>query len=314
MVNATADDVLAYLIPPKRPDAKYREWKAARAPNQEDIELARKALEYAQTDLRARNDLNDYLYNLSVACSQGTVTSKLAGITASLIAHYVKEVERRTLNEFMAKKLAASTYAGTVGKHHIFLGCKVLQVIQIDSDFGTSLLHKMVDSEGHALTWFSHKDSLGVGAEVNLVATIKKHEEYKGTKQTVITRAVVLDEAGLKANQERLAKEAAKAAREAALTPEERATKKAKNAAAAAKRAATQEENEKWTTWCRCGFLKKDCRGNEGHGGYGSWDHQDIDYDNKADARELPDYLAFVAAAITNQGDEQRWTRGTTST
>ena len=306
MVNATADDTLLFLTPKMRsPKAagEFRVWKAARQPTEEDRELARAALEYARTELRGKADLNDYLHNLMVACSQGTVTHKLAGITASLVSHYIKEVERRTLKEVMAKKLAASTHAGVVGKHMIFMGCKVLQVIQIDSDFGTSLLHKMVDAEGHALTWFSHKESLGVGAEVNLVATVKAHQEYKGTLQTVITRVVVLDEAGLKANQERLAKLAAKEAKLAAMTPEQLEARKAKNEAAAAKRAATQEENDKHRTWCHCGFLKKDCRGNDGndgHGGYGSWEHQGIDYSNKADARDLPDYQAFVAAAMVS--------------
>lgn len=308
MFNATADNVWHFLAPGKMgalEAEKYRVWKAERTPTQDDIELARKALEYAREDLRGRTDLNDYLHNLMVACSQETVDAKLAGITASLVAHYIKEVERRTLREVEAKKLAASTYAGNPGDRLVFTGCQVLKVIQVQSDFGESLLHKMVDSEGHALTWFSSGKNLGVGATVNLIATVKKHEEYQGVKQTLINRAEVLDEAGLKVEQEKATKKAAKAAKVAAMTPEQVAAKKAKSEAAAAKRTAAQAEHAANTTWCRCGLLKKDCPVEVAAADWSYFTFEEAGVvhgiaTGHDDARKMPDYPAKLEAAIVS--------------
>lgn len=305
MINATADNVWTYLVPPKCEGADlaaYKKWKAEREPTAEDRELARKALEYAREELRNRPELNDYLHNLMVSCSQTSITAKLAGITASLISHYVKEVERRTLKEVEAKKLAASTYAGTVGDRLIFRGCRVLHVIQLEGNFGTTLLHKMVDAEGHALTWFSSGESLGVGAEVDLLATVKNHEEYKGVKQTVVSRGVVLTGEDLKREEAKQAKKVAKAAAEAALTPEQRQAKADKAAARKAKADATAAENKLHRTWCSCRLLMKDCPVHVNHVPDTYYSYKDgvhnLDWTNRQDAREQPDYQERLAKAV----------------
>lgn len=65
------------------------------------------------------------------------------------------------------------------------------------SDYGTTILYKFRNADGNLLVW---KSSTGIwhdgdlvdnGVRVTLKATIKEHTEYKGEKQTMITRAKV---------------------------------------------------------------------------------------------------------------------------
>lgn len=59
----------------------------------------------------------------------------------------------------------------------------------IDSFYGTSLLLTFEDEEGNILTWFTKSEpAVEKGEGVILTGTFKKHEEYNGVKQTVITR------------------------------------------------------------------------------------------------------------------------------
>ena len=70
---------------------------------------------------------------------------------------------------------------------------KVLEPVNFHA--GPSVLHKMVDPNGNIATWFaSNGNQLDVGATYRVKATVKKHEEYKGTQSTVLTRCSVMEE------------------------------------------------------------------------------------------------------------------------
>jgi hypothetical protein len=56
----------------------------------------------------------------------------------------------------------------------------------------TMYLHKFVDADGNILVWKTGS-GLGIeaGSKIKLVGTVKDHSEYKGTKQTVLTRCKI---------------------------------------------------------------------------------------------------------------------------
>lgn len=218
-MTATADMAFMFECPPHfgpGQDKARREFEAARlahTPTDADKALVAAALTYAETSLAGKMEGNDYLYNLWVACNQSTVTAKLAGIAGSLISHYIKEVERATLHELETRRTADSKHVGTVGERRFFK-VTTLKVITVDGQFGTTCIHKMVDADGNLLVWFAtgSADNLETGKEVWLKATVKKHDTRDGKLQTVINRAEVWPEELVKAEQEKLAKKAAKAA------------------------------------------------------------------------------------------------------
>ena len=53
-----------------------------------------------------------------------------------------------------------------------------------------SYLTKFHDAEMNVYVWFASKPLIE-GNEYRLRATVKEHSEYKGIKQTVLTRGVV---------------------------------------------------------------------------------------------------------------------------
>jgi hypothetical protein len=46
----------------------------------------------------------------------------------------------------------------------------------------------MVDEAGHSFTWFCSGKPLEEGKVYEVKATVKKHDEYKGVKQTIVNR------------------------------------------------------------------------------------------------------------------------------
>ena len=147
-------------------------------PTEEDIETRNKALEWLTT----QDTKQDYIYNLSVAVKNGYITHKVANLVASLIPVYQMNIRR---NE-EKKVVVPSNHIGTVGQR-IEMTVKVIGIYTTDGRFGTTYIHHFVEGEGNRVVWFGSK-SLEEGQTYTGKATIKKHTEYKGVKQTIINR------------------------------------------------------------------------------------------------------------------------------
>lgn len=215
--DATADKVLELLTPPnpsRDGTEAYKEWEKfsdqhVEAP--EDEQTAEAAIEWAkaipQTD---REGEDNYLANVNLVARCGTASRKTAGIAASIVIAYQKAMER----EINLQKLASrppSNWVGEVGTRIKLLKVKCEKVTAHDGMFGTTGIHKLTDEHGNDLTWFaSSSDWMKEGETYHISCGIKKHDEYKGRKQTVLTRVTIWSEEGI---EEFLTKEAKKAAR-----------------------------------------------------------------------------------------------------
>lgn len=224
---ATADAAMYYLTPPPRDSRAADEWakfRAERPATDADKADAAAAVDYARTtlvDAVEAGDVSDYEHNLSVACRLPSVSRKLAGIVASLLSYYKRaigaEVERRAA--------AASQHVGTVGERSFFT-LTLVSVKTIESSFGTSYLHSFVDADGNRVKWFSSAKSLAMpdgssaalveGQTITLKATVKKHDEYRGIRETVLTRGEVSTPEIAAAAADKAAKAAARKAAKAA--------------------------------------------------------------------------------------------------
>jgi len=70
----------------------------------------------------------------------------------------------------------------------------VLQLRTVDGQYGLSTLVKLVTDEGNLLSWFasgSVDEDVCVGDRVTVVGTIKRRSEYRGTRETQLTRVVL---------------------------------------------------------------------------------------------------------------------------
>lgn len=72
-----------------------------------------------------------------------------------------------------------------------------------DGYYGTSYCYRFLHGT-NVVTWFTSKCfNIEAGAEVTISGTVKKFDEYKGEKQTVLTRCTVKDLDGNKISQEK---------------------------------------------------------------------------------------------------------------
>jgi len=152
-----------------------------------DHELTLAAKEWGK-GLKARADetgqtLSDYEHNLCVVANLSAIEPSMIGIAASLIPAYQRSQEQ-------ARERAQrpeSQWVGEIGKR-LTLKVEVVAVRELPGFRDrVTYLHKMTDEAGNDLVWFSTTGELNLGTHT-LIATIKEHGEYRGRKQTTLSR------------------------------------------------------------------------------------------------------------------------------
>lgn len=142
------------------------------------VELAQRAI----ADILKRDDDSEFVYNAQIVAKSSTLELRQLGFMAAIVGmKYREETKLSSVkNEFY----------GNVGDK---ITIKVKLVKAVSSQF--SVRHEFQDDEGHFFTWFSslkdYREHLGKTVEVK--ATIKAHNEFRGMKQTLLTRAKISD-------------------------------------------------------------------------------------------------------------------------
>lgn len=80
-----------------------------------------------------------------------------------------------------------SEYQGEVGDK-LDIIVTVEKAIQLDGYYGPSTMHIMRDYDGNCFVWTTTAKSWTAGTEHHIIGTVKELKQYKGTKQTVLTR------------------------------------------------------------------------------------------------------------------------------
>ena len=160
--------------------------------SEQSVKLAKDALEWIKTQEAS----SDYMHNLKVVTSLPYTNSKRAGILVSLLPVYKKELARQAAikrKEEQLKRERKSEWVGEVGKR---IDIDVESVISICSwsnsfdgyNVNTTFLYKIIDVNGNVFIWKTQKVLDNVNA---IKGTVKEHSDYKGIKQTVLTRCKV---------------------------------------------------------------------------------------------------------------------------
>ena len=163
--------------------------------SEELIQYAQDAIQW----VRDCEESNSYMHNLKVLVDDEYITYKNFGYAVSIVPTYNRHIQKQVELAERAKKHEAevsSEYFGSV-KDRITLTDENIKTIECVTswynDFGITLLYKIIDTEGHVFMWAS---STGIRDDEDLevtsiTGTIKAHEEYKGVKQTWLTRCRV---------------------------------------------------------------------------------------------------------------------------
>lgn len=83
----------------------------------------------------------------------------------------------------------SSEYVGNIGER-LELTLTVTRAIELENNFGHSMMHIMEDDCGNVYVWTTASKSWPEGAVKTVRGTIKDHRTYKNTKQTVLTRCM----------------------------------------------------------------------------------------------------------------------------
>ena len=184
----TADFLMNLYFPPKG-DAKrhWNEWVERLDLKNEKWE---KEAEGAINWLREQKSDNEYMHNLRAIDTAGSVPPRLFGYWCSLMATYQKAQERLRLAE---QQKHTNEYVGEI-KQRLDFKVNVVSIHSHDGYYGTTYRHKFIDEEGHTLIWWANTDSkMAPGDTCKIKGTIKKHEEYEGWKQTLLSRVKLIE-------------------------------------------------------------------------------------------------------------------------
>ena len=192
--ESTADRVAELMDPPKfggrNAEAAKRAWRAdldhcvAHAKQPKVAERVKAAIEWA-SNLEIAED--GYLANLNLTVRMARLTKKDLGIACSLLAAY----DRHLGNETKRKERDSYTneHFGTVGEW-IIRKVTLEKTTTIENEWGVSVLHSFRDADGRCFKWFSsgHGTIADPNETLTIRAKIKKHDNYKEQKQTVLQR------------------------------------------------------------------------------------------------------------------------------
>lgn len=80
-----------------------------------------------------------------------------------------------------------SQYQGEIGDK-LELVLTVEKAIALDGYYGPQTLHTMRDYDNNCYVWITAAKSWDVGTEHHIFGTVKDHKQYKGVRQTILTR------------------------------------------------------------------------------------------------------------------------------
>jgi hypothetical protein len=105
-----------------------------------------------------------------------------------------KEAEERRRRMEKAKLIAESEWVGTLKKREDFTA--TLQSKRgFGTQFGVKYLLNFRDDDGNVIVWWGTNDTAArmvVGNTYTIKATVTKHDEYRGVKQTTVSRAALV--------------------------------------------------------------------------------------------------------------------------
>ena len=139
---------------------------------------------------KSLEDNSEFMHNVKIMLNEGYVSYKGLGYLCFLPQGYTKYKEREAAK---AKRLLEKRiHWGEVGQRYKNISVdSVRKVAAFDTDCGVMRIYNIIIEGGTVLTWktSSYLEEVEKGAQIAF--TVKAHSEYKGQKQTEITRCKI---------------------------------------------------------------------------------------------------------------------------
>ncbi len=156
-------------------------------PTDEDKELAEAAIAHVLT-LETKND---FIFNINAIAKQNYLDWKATGLAAAIMFVYNRHLEEEAKRE-AAADLSKSEHVGAL-KERLEFDVRIIGKRWVEGYYGSSALIRMLDANDNLFVTFASGnfgDDVNIGDAITIRGTVKKHDEYKGVKQTIINRVV----------------------------------------------------------------------------------------------------------------------------
>lgn len=182
----TRDDIAFLMGRPPEDREAAQDWKN-RQPTEADFARAQLILAW----VAARPAMSEYDHNLRVALLTPVITGRSEGIVASAPQAYAREIERELNQRQTRAQAQAAGHFGEVGKRYP-LTLTLTKRVSFETQFGYQDILLFQDAQGHVFKWKTGSFGSGSAGDVfQGKCTVKKHDEYNGTPQTVLTRCSI---------------------------------------------------------------------------------------------------------------------------
>lgn len=148
------------------------------SPTDEHVQKADVIMAWALT----LDPANDFIHNLVTNIKNEYMDIGMANTVGAVVGMYQRDVGTKKADT------ANSNYVGKINER-IQTEVTVLANTVYQGSYGTSSAIRMIDTAGNCLVTFSTGNfNPQVGAVIRITGTVRKHQEFKGVKQTVLNR------------------------------------------------------------------------------------------------------------------------------
>ena len=149
--------------------------------------------------LSTTDNNGQYIYNLKTTVADGYCEPRDFGLIVSLPSAYFKAFEREQ-DKILREQKRAEREQINANKQHIGEVGKRLEIeienteciTSFPTDYGMMRIYRFITTDGNILIWKTSNFIEETDKVKKVKATIKSHSEYKGEKQTEISRVKVM--------------------------------------------------------------------------------------------------------------------------
>lgn len=189
-IGATVDMVRNVIDPPRKISPEFRaELERLSAHADSMMDRAKELRAWILSD--EFSGTSEYVLNMKAIAGAEMVSSRNYGLLCSAPQAWARFLEKSFIKEREAAPV--SEWFGEIGERwEMSLTLKAVKYIE--SAYGCSTLHTFSDDKGNVFKWFASSTDLGddVDSTFRIAAGIKAHSEWRGNRETGLTRAKVI--------------------------------------------------------------------------------------------------------------------------
>jgi hypothetical protein len=147
------------------------------------VEYKEKVLKWWKSVPDAEKDDNNFYHSIDVLLKDDNVSPRDVGYLGAIFPAY-----ERAIGQKKERATMSNAYVGNPGDKLPQTEIKVISTKWIDGQWGSKQNVRMLDKEGNLYVWWnSSRMEMEKGVSYVIVGKIKKHDDYRDQKQTVLT-------------------------------------------------------------------------------------------------------------------------------